>query len=167
MKTPISTTRLVLREFAPEDAECFFHLNADPEVMKYTGDQPFDSVEAARSFISEYDAYRKTGYGRWTVVLKETNEPIGWCGLRWHEDLGYVDLGFRIAQEHWNKGYASEAGRASLDWAKENGIDRVAGRCMTENAASIRVLEKLGFSDWQPLVDDLHCGQIAMLDLQV
>ena len=110
----IETERLVLRPFLPEDAQCFYDLNKDQMVMKYTGDRPFESVERSRDFILQYDQYQKTGYGRWTVLRKSDMMKLGWCGLKYHPNEDYTDLGYRLLRNHWNQGYATEASRGSL-----------------------------------------------------
>ncbi len=98
--------------------------------------------------ISDYDHYKKFGYGRWLVVLKETNESIGWYGLKNQlEDLGIIDLGYRFMKKYWGNGYATEAAKVCLDWGfREAGMNEIIGRVAIGNAASDRVLEKLGFS---------------------
>ncbi|MCH2199901.1 MAG: GNAT family N-acetyltransferase [Flavobacteriales bacterium] len=88
---------------------------------------------------------------------------MGWCGLKDHPDEGYVDLGFRLLREYRGNGYATEAGKACIEWAWKKGIPHLAGRVMESNVKSIRVLEKLGFRDWQPLEADEHCGLISIL----
>ncbi len=144
-KVIIETPRLLLYEMAVEDAENFFALNNDPKVMQYTGEGAFENVEAARQLVRNYTQYKKYGYGRWTVRLKETNEFLGWCGLKFNEDIEEVDIGYRLLKKHWNKGYATEASQASLDFGFEKfGIKRIIGRADKRNAASIRVFEKLG-----------------------
>ena len=100
------TKRCILREFQLGDAEAMYRLNNDPAVLKHTGDLPFDSVEAAENFILNYKAYSETGFGRWAVIDKKSNEFLGWCGLKQH--VTFVDLGFRFHQEHWGKGFATE-----------------------------------------------------------
>ena len=64
------TERLFLRPFSSEDAKDIFELNSDPEVMKYTGDQPFGSITEARKFILSYNHYEKWNRGRLSVFLK-------------------------------------------------------------------------------------------------
>jgi RimJ/RimL family protein N-acetyltransferase len=143
----IETPRLLLYEMAVEDAENFFALNNDPEVMQYTGEGAFENVEAARQLVRNYPQYKKYGYGRWTVRLKEKGAFLGWCGLKFNEDIEEVDIGYRLLKKHWNKGYATEASQASLDFGFEKfGIRRIIGRADKNNAASIWVFEKLGLS---------------------
>ncbi len=146
----IETTRLLLRPFREEDAPAFFELNEDPEVIRYTGNRPFHDVEEARRFLREYDEYEKYGYGRWAVLLKPGREFIGWCGLKYISELQETDLGFRFFQRHWGKGYATEAGRACVDYGfSVLGLAMIVGRAMKENQASIRVLEKCGMAFWK------------------
>jgi RimJ/RimL family protein N-acetyltransferase len=149
MKIIIETPRLILREFQLSDAEKMYELNSDPEVIKYTGDPPFKSVEETRNFLSQYKDYQRNGYGRWIMTLKETNEPIGWCGLKLNEE-GFVDLGFRLFRTYWNNGYASEAAQACLAYGF-NTLDMnfIIGRVVSENKASVKALEKLGMKYWK------------------
>jgi RimJ/RimL family protein N-acetyltransferase len=149
MKSIVTTPRLVLREFALEDAPALYELNSDPEVVKYTGDAPFASVKEAEDFVRGYDHYQEFGYGRWSVILRETGEFIGWCGLSFNE-LRQVDIGFRFFRKDWGKGYATESARAALTYGfKELGLVEIVGRAAKANTASIRVLEKLGMVYWK------------------
>ena len=61
MKNIIETERMYLREFSVDDASHFYELNSDPEVVRYTGDPPFESVEAAKKFLANYTEYEKNG----------------------------------------------------------------------------------------------------------
>lgn len=145
--THLLTERLTLREFNDSDAPHFYHLNADPEVMKYTGDVPFQSVEEALQFIQNYDAYTQYGYGRWTALITENQEYIGWCGLKYSPEKDETDIGFRFMREHWNKGYATEAARVCLTYGFEHlHLKKIVGRAMCDNHASIHVLKKIGMT---------------------
>ena len=149
----IETERLQLRKFHTSDAQKMFELNSDQDVLQYTGDEPFESVEDARQFLENYNAYEKTGFGRWSVILKSTNEFIGWCGLKYHDE-GFVDIGYRFFKREWNKGYATESARACLEYGfKELKLEEIIGRAARENVASIRVFEKLNMK-FQRNLDD-------------
>lgn len=142
----IETERLLLREIADEDAPGIHAMNLDPEVNRYTGDGPFESVDATRAFYEKYrrEVYGVHGFGRWTVIEKETGAFAGWCGLKRVE--GEVDLGFRFAREFWGRGYATEAARACVEHGfGELNLDRIVAWSHPDNAASLRVLTKLGF----------------------
>lgn len=143
----LETPRLVLREMTPEDAEVAYLLNSDPEVLRYTGDDPFESVEEAREFLGKYESYKKYGFGRWAVVLKETNEYLGWCGLKYTPELDEFDIGYRLMKKFWGKGYATEAAEACLELGfSQFGMKTIVGRAMPANLASVRVLEKIGLT---------------------
>jgi len=162
---PFESERLVLREWQKEDAPWLFNLNSDPDVIEFTGDAGFESIEAAEGLITQYPNYQRDGYGRWMVTLKD-GTPIGWCGLK--RNPWGIDLGFRFFQAQWDKGYATEAAQATIHWAKTHGLSRLVGRALTGNPASIRVLEKLGFTafDAQP-IEEFATGQyIREEDLQ-
>jgi RimJ/RimL family protein N-acetyltransferase len=145
----LETERLSLREFQPVDAQLLYLLNADPQVLAFTGDQAFESEAAAASFIKMYSDYRQNGLGRWTVLLKTTGSGIGWCGLKQHSN-GLIDIGFRFLRTHWNKGYATEAASACLAYGFEQlCLNQIIGRAASQNRASIRVLEKIGMHFWK------------------
>ncbi len=140
------TDRLILREMRVEDAPDFFALNADWEVLKYTGDDPFENIHQAEEFLRNYPSisYLKDGFGRWTCILKETSEIIGWCGLR-VQNTGETDLGYRFHRRFWGKGYATESSIASLNTGfYDLELDTIIARAAKENKASIHVIEKLG-----------------------
>lgn len=146
----LETERLILREFLLTDAANFFDLNNDPEVIRYTGDEPFETLGDAEELIRNYSAYTESGFGRWTVVLKETGEILGWCGLRAYPHEEFVDLGYRFHQKYWGKGYATESAQACLNYGfKDLNLDTIIGRSATDNTGSIKVLEKIGMKFWK------------------
>lgn len=157
MKLIIETPRLILREFILSDAEKMYDLNKDPEVLQYTGDLPFNSIQEARNFLEHYSDYERNGFGRWAVVRKDDSEFIGWCGLKLNEE-NLIDLGFRFFQKFWNRGYATESAKACLEYGfSVLHLNEVVGRAMKENTGSIRVLEKLGMEFWKEQeVEGLH-----------
>lgn len=139
------TTRLILREITPDDAEEAYMLNRDNEVIKYTGDEAFESIEAARTFLQNYDHYRKYGFGRWAVIHKESKAFLGWCGLKYTPEQNEYDIGFRLYRKYWGQGYATEASIACIELGfKQFGFKEIVGRVMKQNIASIKVLKKSG-----------------------
>ena len=149
MKKIIESNRLLLRELDISDSEDFYNLNSDPEVLQYTGDNSFSLISDAESFLKNYNDYKINGFGRWAVISKESNDFLGWCGLKLNEEK-IIDLGFRFFKIHWGKGYATESAKASLDYGFNNlKIDEIIGRASIENKASVRVLEKLKMNFWK------------------
>src|SRR5205814_4722502 len=147
MKVILETERLFLREYVEGDAEAFFKLNSDPEVLRFVPDKGLLNVEQARQILVDHPIadYRKYGFGRGACILKSTGEQIGFAGLKYLEELGEVDVAFRLMRTHWGQGLATEAALASVRFGiAELGLKRIIGLVMPENVASVRVLEKPG-----------------------
>lgn len=143
----VETERLYLREITVQDSENAYLLNLDPEVIKYTGDSSFTSIDEAKTFLKNYTHYKKYGFGRWGVIHKTNNEFLGWCGLKYTEEDKEYDIGFRFFRKHWNKGYATESAKACLELGfSKYGMSTIVGRAMKENIASIKVLQKIGLT---------------------
>jgi RimJ/RimL family protein N-acetyltransferase len=141
----LRTERQLLRRMTPDDAQGMFDLNADPEVLRYTFDDPFASLEAARAFLDDYQhVYDREGFARFAALDASTGAFLGWCGLRRQPD-GEVDLGYRYKRAAWGRGYATEAARVSLRFGFEDaGLHRIIARAHVDNAASIRIMQKIG-----------------------
>jgi RimJ/RimL family protein N-acetyltransferase len=143
----LETERLYLRELRVEDAKNMYLLNLDDEVIKYTGDVVFKSIEEAQLFLENYDHYTNYDFGRWAVIHKSTHIFLGWCGLKYTKDIDEYDIGFRFFKKYWNKGYATEAAKACIDLGfQKYKLDTIVGRAMKENISSIKVLEKIGLT---------------------
>lgn len=157
MKVILETDRLLLREYVEEDAEAFFKLNSDPEVLRFVPDKALLNVEQARQILVDHPIadYRKYGFGRGACILKSTGEQIGFAGLKYLEELGKVDVAFRLMRTHWGLGLATEAALASVRFefdklrlksaaGRIRRVRTIIGLVVPENMASVRVLEKTG-----------------------
>ena len=147
MKIIMETERLLLRGYVEDDAEAFVRLNSDPEVLRYVPDKGAGSVEQARQILLDHPIadYRKYGFGRCACILKSSGENIGFAGLKYLEEFGEVEVGYRLMRAYWGRGLATEAAIASVRYGfTDLGLRRIIGLVMPENSASIRVLEKAG-----------------------
>jgi len=118
-------------------------LNADPEVVRYTGDGSLD-LEGAQKVIA-YLHEKQHPFGVTRLVVERDGEPIEWCGLRRLEDGDVPDLGYRFMQSVWGHGYATEACIAVLDHGFSiPSIQMVRAEADARNAASVRVMHRLG-----------------------
>ena len=143
----IETERTIMRKLTREDANDFYSLNLDEEVLKFTGDKPFEDLQTAIDFLTNYDQYEKYGVGRFAVIDKESSKFLGWCGLKFSEDKNEYDIGFRFYKKYWNKGLATETAKKWLDFGfSELKMEKIIGRAMKENIGSIKVLEKIGMT---------------------
>src|SRR5436853_3514061 len=147
MKIILETDRLLLRQFEESDAEAFFQLNSHPEVLRFVPDKQLANVNEARQILIDHPIadYRKYGFGRGACILKSTGEQIGFAGLKYLEELGEVDVAYRLVRTHWGLGLATEAALASVRFGfADLDLKRIIGLVMPENIASMRVLEKTG-----------------------
>jgi RimJ/RimL family protein N-acetyltransferase len=141
----LETQRLQMREFVPGDAEALYALNSDPEVMRLTGEPVATDLASLRQAIRDYPDYRRHGYGRWAVLYEA--RVIGFAGPKYLDELGEVDLGYRFLPDYWGRGLATEAAIAVTGYCFETlGMGRLIGLVLAANGASIRVLEKAGYS---------------------
>ncbi|NHT76603.1 GNAT family N-acetyltransferase [Rhizobiaceae bacterium CRRU44] len=143
------TERLRIRNWLDTDRDLFFEINSDPEVMTFF---PFrrDRADADALFDRNRQAIADTGYGFFALALKETNEPIGFCGLAIPDlapilPIGTVEIGWRLARRHWSKGYVTEAASALLAFGFETRcLDEIVSFAVAGNRRSIAVMERIG-----------------------
>ena len=144
----LRTKRLLLRPFTEGDAPAYQALVSDPEVLRYTGENPVTSTEEALAILRTRPLrdYAVHGFGRMACVHLESNELIGFCGLKRLEEFdNEVDIGYRFVARYWGLGLASESATALYAHGKnELQLARIIGFVMPENTGSVRVLEKLG-----------------------
>jgi RimJ/RimL family protein N-acetyltransferase len=142
----LETPRLILREFVPEDVDTLTKVICDPETMKYYPVN-FDRTATVEWIARNRRRYQLDGFGLWAMVLKQTGELIGDCGLT-RQDLNgndEIEIGYHVRRDHWGRGLATEAARACRDYGFAHlPVDRVISLIRPENLASRRVAEKNG-----------------------
>jgi RimJ/RimL family protein N-acetyltransferase len=129
-----------------------FEMDSDPEVHKYLYNKPYTNIEQSREGILLIQKqYKDTGgFGRLAIILKETNEFVGWAGIKIEHNINghesFHDLGYRLLKKHWNKGYASESSRALIDYGfKILNLNEICAFAFTKHVVSCKILEKIGF----------------------
>ena len=150
----IDTERLILRPITLEDAFEFFEMDSQSKVHHYLNNKPMESVDEAINTINDLHVqYYKYGIGRMAIIEKETFKFIGWIGFKYipkEEEINnkneYLDFGYRLREEAWRKGYATEAAKACIDYYNKN-LQQYEVNAVThlENGASKKILEKVGF----------------------
>ncbi len=139
------TERILLRPWELKDAPGLLELNTDPEVMRFTGDAPFQNLDEAIRLIESYDQFSRYRMGRFTLINKISNEYMGWCGLNYDAESGETDLGFRLIKKFRGQGYATEASVSCLEYGfRSLELRKIIGRAVKENKASIAVLQGVG-----------------------
>lgn len=151
-RIPIDTPRLRLRRWRSADHPAFARICADPEVMRYIADgSPKTAAQASKS-IEAYEAeWETSGFGLFAVELKETGTLAGFAGLSTPdflpEILPSVEIGWRLDRALWGQGLGTEAAKAALDFGLHDlGLRTIVSICHIENAASERIMTKLGLT---------------------
>ena len=151
MKTFIETERLILREILPTDENGLLDLDSNPKVHTYLGNNPVDNIYQIREVIKMIrQQYIDNGIGRWAIINKETNDFIGWTGLKFvtettNNHINFYDLGYRLIEKYWGKGIATETTKATLNYAFEKlKLTEIYAMCDNGNVGSKNVLEKTG-----------------------
>jgi ribosomal-protein-alanine N-acetyltransferase len=154
----LETERFFIRPLEITDADGIFQLDSNPSVHRYLGNNPIKNKEEAERVIEFIqNQYEKVGIGRVAIIEKQTKEFVGWTGLKLITDTvnnlsGYYDLGYRLREEYWGMGVATETARACIKHAFENlKINEIYAICDVKNLGSKNVLLKCGFE----LVSDI------------
>jgi ribosomal-protein-alanine N-acetyltransferase len=151
MNLILETDRLILRELQLSDAAAFFAMDNNPKVHQYLWNKPVQKIEETIEIIlAVRQQYVDNGIGRFAMVSKETSEFIGWAGLKFNTEavnhkVNFYDIGYRVDEQFWGKGYASEAALAWLKYGFETmKIKTMEAAAHADNLASNRILKKMG-----------------------
>jgi RimJ/RimL family protein N-acetyltransferase len=156
----LTTERLTLRGWRPDDLEAYAEITADPEVMRFM-DGPLDRAGAWREIALFVGHWELRGYGLWVVERREDGALLGRIGLWEPEGWPGLEVGWLLGRAAWGRGYATEAARASVEYAwSELGAEQLISIIDPENAASIRVAERLGM---RPLRDGTLRGHPVVI----
>jgi len=145
MAVALRTSRLLLRPWREEDIAPFLDMSADPVVMQYLPPAGESWVAWARAHWDEH------GFGQWVVEVPEEASFIGVVGLAVVDYQAHftpaVEVAWRLARAYWDRGYATEAARASLDYGfGKLGLDEILALTVPANQRSRRVMERLGMT---------------------
>ena len=144
----LHTARLRLRPFTDADADDLFALHSNAHVLRYWDSPPWTDRARAGRFIEKCQQLSEEGSGARVAMERASDGAfLGWCGLtKWNPGYRSASLGYCLDDAAWGHGYATEAARALLQWGFDTlDLNRVQAEADTRNAASARVLEKLGF----------------------
>ncbi len=150
MLSRLVTPRTILRRWEDDDLDAFAKVTAQPEVMRWIGDgRTLDREGTAERLAAFRRHWDEHGFGLFALVLRQTGELAGFTGLAvptfLPEVLPAVEIGWRLGQEHWGQGLATEAARAVVDHARDEvGLKRLVSIHQVGNDASARVMIKIG-----------------------
>jgi ribosomal-protein-alanine N-acetyltransferase len=146
----IETARLTMRPFAANDTDELHRMWIDPGVRKFLWDDQVIPREMAVAIVeSSIDSFAQHGFGFWAVCFKDDLALVGFGGLRHFTEDGCaaseVEILYGVAPGHWGKAIATEAARAVLRYGfEETGLEQIYAGADPPNAASFRVMEKIG-----------------------
>lgn len=144
----LETQRLILREMTQADFPALCGYLQDEDVM-YAYEHAFDDAEVQEWLDRQIKRYSDYGFGAWAVILKETGEMIGQCGLTMQEidGVSVPEIGYLLCKEHWHKGYATEAAIACKEYAfNVLKPDEVCSIIRDTNIASQNVAKRNGMT---------------------
>ncbi len=147
------TERLLLRRLTTEDAAFVLELVNEPSWLRFIGDRNVHSLDEAAGYISRgpLESYEKNGFGLYLVVIKESGEPAGMCGLIRRDSLPHPDIGFAFSPRYWGRGYAHEAAAAVMEHGRAtHRMNPILAIVNPDNERSISLLEKLGMTFESP-----------------
>lgn len=151
----IETKRLFLRELTLNDFADLFEILSDKETMQHYP-KPFTKERVKNWITWNLDNYQKYGFGLWAVVLKETGEFIGDCGITLQNIDGLIvpELGYHINKKHWRKGYATEVANEVRDWLfHHTDYDTVYSYMKSTNVGSYSVAIATGMKKKKEFID--------------
>ncbi len=167
MKIILETERLILREYTSDDFDALYAIVGDAETMKHYP-KPYDERGTKWWITWSLQHYEQHGFGFWAVILRETGELIGNCGLTMQIIDGeqLPEIGYHIHKNHWNKGYAKEAAAAVRDWAWKNTEYPALYSYMTRgNEASIKTAAAIGMVKTGEFTDE-HYGEMQVMRIE-
>ncbi|TWJ00904.1 ribosomal-protein-alanine N-acetyltransferase [Mucilaginibacter frigoritolerans] len=148
----LETERLLFRQQELRDIDAYCAMEMDPDVRRYVGGKPRTREEAENRFLPGL-VRAPNNLAMWATIYKPENKYVGRCGIYPHFDkdgspiAGEASLGLYIAKPYWSRGFATEAGRAFIEFGfNKLDIQRIVTSIQAGNDASIRVIEKLGFT---------------------
>ena len=162
MQIILQTPCLILRQITIDDAPLILELNSDPEIVKYVHEPTLKTVEQAEEIITNIILPQyKNNLGRWAIITKTDNDFIGWCGLKYRPDVDEIDLGYRLMQNAWGKGFATEAAAKTLEHGFNSlNVKLITGRAHIENIASIKVLAIPAYANLMPRLNDMLFAEL-------
>ena len=147
-KEILHTQRLTLREMTQDDFPALCRILQDPQVM-YAYEGPFSSEEVQDWLDRQITRYRQWGFGLWAVVLQETGEMVGQCGLTMQpwQDQQVLEIGYLLQRAYWHQGYATEAAAACREYAFHTlDAEEVCSIIRDTNTASQQVALRCGMT---------------------
>ncbi len=164
----INSESLLLRQFNPKDLNNVFKGLSDPEIIKYYG-VSYSTLEDTKAQLQFYNDLKKNGTGIWWAICSPDNKVFyGACGLNdLDKEHKKAEIGYWLLKEHWGNGYISKVVPFVVKYGFEQlGLHRIEAMVETENSASKKLMDRLGFEHEGTLIEcELKNGKYISLEI--
>ena len=141
------TPRLVVRDLTDDDLPALYEMHRHDEVMRWLDGTASTGLDEERARLDRWKTQCRNGFGFFAIVERETATLVGVQVLKPFDDLPYTDLGWRLHPAAWGRGYATEAARGAVGYARDVlGVTDLAAVTLPHNARSRAVMERLGMT---------------------
>lgn len=145
--TVLRIDEFAMRPIQAADLDALAVIWTDPEVTRFLPScgMPISREKTEKALVSFIEHWEKRGYGIWAIVKNASLEMVGYCGLRYLDELNEVEVLYGLAKAYWGKGIATQAAKASISYGfNVANLDRLIALTLPDNQASKRVIEKSG-----------------------
>ena len=142
-----STSNFTMRPVRASDLEELIAIWADPEVTRFLPSRgvPISRVNTTKSLQSFILHWQQRNYGIWAIIENCSARMIGYCGLRYLNELDEVEILYGLAKAYWGRGIATKAAKASIGYGFEViNLKRIIAMALADNLASIKVIKNIG-----------------------
>jgi len=146
-QTVLQLDGFVMRSLQCSDLDALAEIWADPEVTRFLPSRgvPISRENAEKSLQSFIKHWQERGYGVWAIVENNSSQMIGYCGLRYLDEIDEVEVLYGLAQAYWGRGIATQAAQAAVSYGFNVAkLDKLIAMALPDNLASRRVIEKAG-----------------------
>lgn len=138
-----------MRPIQTSDLDALAVIWANPEVTRFLPSRgmPIKRENTQKALHSFVEHWQQRGYGIWAIVEDDSSQMVGYCGLRYLDELNEVETAYGLAQAYWGRGIATQALKASISYAfNVANLNKIIAIALPDNKASRRVIEKAGFN---------------------
>lgn len=147
--TVLKIDGFTMRPIQTSDLDALAAIWANPEVTRFLPSRgvPISRENTEKSLHSFVEHWQQRGYGIWAIVEDDSSQMVGYCGLRYLDELNEVEVLYGLAQDYWGRGITTQAAKASISYGFNTAnLDKVIAMALPENQASRRVIEKAGLN---------------------
>lgn len=145
--TVLQIDGFAMRPLQSSDLDALAAIWADPEVTRFLPSRgiPIPKENAEKSLKSFTEHWQRRGYGVWAIIENDSSQMVGYCGLRYLDEMNEVEVLYGLTKAYWGRGIATQAAKAAVSYGFEvANLDKLIAMALPDNLASRRVIEKAG-----------------------